>query len=96
MAVETEVRNFRLISGVFNPDEANEILMTLIDDKISFHRRNNWSRNERFGDSGAAGARRISELRDTKTELATLMQEAGSAGQRLAISCTIEITLLED
>jgi len=96
MAGETDARNYRLISGVFSPDEANEILMTLIDDKISFHRRNNWSRSERFGESGAAGARRIDELRETKTELATLLQEAGSAGRQLAINCTIEITLLED
>lgn len=96
MAAEKDTRNYRLISGEFTPDEANEVLMTLIDDKISFHRRNNWSRNERFGESGAAGSRRIDELRETKTELAALMQEAGSGGQRLAINCTIEITLLED
>ena len=94
MAGETDARNYCLISGVFNPDDANEILMTLLDDKISFHRRNNWSRSERFGESGAAGARRIDELRETKSELAALMQEAGSERQRLAISCTIETTLL--
>ena len=95
MTGEKEVRNYRLISGVFSPDEANEVLMTLIDDKISFHRKNNWSRSERFGESGAAGSRRINELRETKTELAALMEEAGSAGQRLAIDCTISITPLE-
>ncbi|HBX72404.1 MAG TPA: hypothetical protein DEG86_05405 [Halieaceae bacterium] len=44
MTDELEARRFRLISGVFYPDEASQLLMTLIEDKISFHQRNNGSR----------------------------------------------------
>ena len=55
MTDELDAQRFRLISGVFYPDEANQLLMTLIEDKISFHQRNNWSRRERFGETDAAG-----------------------------------------
>ena len=54
MTDELEARRFRLISGVFYPDEASQLLMTLIEDKISFHQRNNWSRRERFGETDTA------------------------------------------
>ena len=93
MKDEVEARRFRLISGVFYPDEASQLLMTLIEDKISFHQRNNWSRRERFGEADAASAGRISELRQTKTDLAALVEEAEAAGMTLSISGNIDITL---
>ena len=93
MTDELETRQFRLISGVFYPDEASQLLMTLIEDKISFHQRNNWSRRERFGETDTASAGRISELRQTKADLAALVEEAEAAGMTLSISGNIDITL---
>lgn len=93
MAEEPDTQNFLLISGEFNPDEANEVLMTLINNKISYHQTHNWSRRE-LGESDAAGRNRIEQLTATKARLAELMEEAGSSGQRLEINCTIEISLL--
>ena len=49
MTGESEMSTHQLINGVFGPSEANELLMCLIEDKISFHRGNIWSRKERFG-----------------------------------------------
>ena len=39
MKNEADTRSYRLISGVFYPEEASQLLMTLIEDKISFHQR---------------------------------------------------------
>ncbi len=91
MGNESDTRNFTLISGEFFPDEASQLLMTLIEDKISFHQRNNWSRRERFGEVDAASTRRISELRQTKEDLARVVEEAAAAGMKLSISGNIEI-----
>jgi hypothetical protein len=93
MKNEADTRSYRLISGVFYPDEASQLLMTLIEDKISFHQRNNWSRRERFGESDPVSAKRITELRQTKADLAALIEEAAAAGMQLSISGNIEITL---
>ncbi|MDO8863341.1 hypothetical protein Q6D67_16670 [Haliea sp. E1-2-M8] len=93
MKNEADTRSYRLINGVFYPEEANQLLMTLIEDKISFHQRNNWSRRERFGETDPASARRISELRQTKGDMAALIAEAAAAGMKLTISGNIEITL---
>lgn len=93
MADESEKKSYRLIGGVFHPDQANQLLMTLIQDKLSFHQRNNWSRRERFGESDAVGTKRMGELRQTKADLAALIAEARTEGMELTINCNIEITL---
>lgn len=93
MGNASDQNRYRLISGVFNPDEASELLMALLEDKISFHQRNNWSLRERFGKSTAPGEKRIGELRQTRTDLIALLQEARDAGLQLHINCNIDITL---
>ena len=95
MADESDERSYRLISGEFKPDEARELLMTLIEDKIGFHERNNWSRREHRLDT-EDGVKRIAVLRQTKADLVTMLEEASEAGMKLAINCNIEISLEAD
>jgi hypothetical protein len=94
MTQEADTRSYRLIDGVFYPDEAGELLMTLIEDKISFHKRNDWSRRERFGEVDGASVKRVRELVQTKSDLVAIIEEAAAAGMKLSISGTIEITLI--
>ncbi|MEZ5572745.1 MAG: hypothetical protein R3E64_12050 [Halioglobus sp.] len=96
MAGDSDKHDYLFISGVFYPDEANQVLMTLIEDKINFHRKNIWSRRERFGETDTVGSRRIVELRQTKADITALIEQAESSEQRLRINCTIEITLTPD
>ncbi|MEQ9397106.1 hypothetical protein [Haliea sp.] len=93
MTKEADTRSYRLINGVFYPEEASQLLLTLIEDKISFHKRNDWSRRERFGEVDRTSVQRVKELRQTKTDLAALIAEAAAAGMKLTISGNIEITL---
>ena len=85
-------QKYRLISGTFSPDDAREVLMTLIEDKIRYHARNNWSRRERCLDTDW-GDRRIAELRQTKAEIAELVASAASEDLQLTISCDINVSL---
>lgn len=96
MAEDTNTQYFRLIQGKFSPEDANQLLMTLIQDKLKFHQRNNASRRERFGEKDAGIETRIEQLRQTKTDLSTVIAEAATAGQTLTINCNIEITLAPD
>ena len=94
MANATKKDKYRLISGVFTADEAREVLMTLIEGKIAFHRLNNFSRLERFGETGEVGEKRINELLRTKADLAALIEEAKGADRQLTINCDIEAMLV--
>ena len=93
MAGDSGELSYCLIRGEFFPDEARELLMTLIDDKIRFHQRNDWSRRERFGETDIVGVKRIDELRQTKADLAAVLAELGDVGTKLTINCNIGITL---
>lgn len=92
MTDESDQRSYRLISGEFSPEEAREVLMTLIEDKIGYHERNNWSRREHQLDT-EEGVKRIAALRQTKADISALLEEAASDDERLSIRCNIEISL---
>jgi hypothetical protein len=93
MAANADKTSYRLISGVFSPAEAKKVLMSLILDKINFHHKSNWSHKERFGEPDLFSVKRMKELNQTRAELITLIEDADSAGQHMAINCAIEITL---
>jgi len=93
MVDETSKRSYCLIKGSFNPDDARQILMTLVNDKISFHQKNDWSRRERFGETDPAEAKRIGELEKTKADIAELIQYVTDGGMKLTINCNIEVLL---
>jgi len=96
MADEPAKQSYGLIRGVFSPDDARELLLTLIDNKISFHQLNNRSRRERFGEIDPAVVKRVDELRQSKADIATLIEEMGALGMKLSISCNIEITPVKE
>jgi len=96
MADEPAKQSYRLIRGVFSPDDARELLLTLIDNKISFHQLNNRSRRERFGEIDPAVVKRVDELRQSKADIATLIEQMGALGMKLSINCNIEITPVKE
>ena len=77
-------------------DNAKTILMALINNKIQFHQLERWSGNERLGADNPVVSRRIEELMQTKEALAALIEESEAKGARLAIHCSIDITMLEN
>jgi len=96
MAAEPAKQSYGLIRGVFSPDDARELLLTLIDNKISFHQLNNRSRRERFGEIDPAVVKRVDELRQSKADIATLIEQMGALGMKLSINCNIEITPVKE
>lgn len=93
VAEQSGVKSYSLIQGVFSPEEARQVLMTLIHDKISFHQRNDWSRRERLGETDPPGRRRIDELIATREALNLLLADVEAQGKDLVISCNIDVTL---
>lgn len=96
MADQPAKQSYGLIRGVFFPDDARELLMTLVDNKISFHQLNNRSRRERFGEIDVAVVNRIEELRQSKADITTLIEEVAALGMKLSITCNIEIAPVKE
>jgi hypothetical protein len=86
-------QTYCLINGSFDPDDARQLLLNLINDKINFHQRNDLSRKERFGEADTASLKRIEELRRTKTDIMELMEYANSIGMKLTRNCDIDVLL---
>jgi hypothetical protein len=83
---------YRLVDGIFDPNQATEVLMTLITDKIRFHQGKNLTSYERCGEPDPASTRRIEELRQCRAELAQHIADARASGRQVAINCSIEVT----
>lgn len=93
--VAIEKKNFKLITGEFSPENAEEILMDLINKKINFHHLRDFSHQERFGKSDEATLRRIKELDESKAEINQLIQKASTLGKLLRINSTIQMEITE-
>lgn len=83
--------NVTLINGVFTPDEAKEVLLTLLNHKINFHRMRNFSAEERFGKPDPVSTKRLTELYESRKQVLSLLEEAASAGYKLEIESLVNI-----
>lgn len=92
--METE-KNFTLIKGTFNPDQAADVLFKLINDKITYHQLLLFSHEERFGADVNNSRTRIAELTDMKSRLEEAILEAQEKGYQLSIQSDIRITKAE-
>lgn len=92
MSENPEYSSHQLIDGEFSAEEANTILMALIDNKIRFHHREKFQQQERHGHPGNDSHHRIEQLLQTKEDLSAVIDSARGEGERLSINCVIEIT----
>ena len=80
-----------LIEGAFSPDDAREILMRLISDKIRFHELKNFSSMERFGQYDASAQKRLPELSASMKSLEEVLEQAKQEKVQLRVSSQITI-----
>lgn len=84
---------FKLIQGVFTPDEGKEIVMNAFIQKINFHQNKNFSSMERFGNEDVSSIKRIPELKISINKLSELIKIAKQNNQMLEITSEIIIKL---
>lgn len=81
---------YKLIDGEFSVDEAKELIGKLLEYKIQFHSRQNFSHEIRNGHSDELSLKRKEEL--TRTKQLFLEQMAGlEADKKLVINADITI-----
>ena len=92
----TAVQTIRLVDGDFTPSDASDIIYSLIDKKINFHkiqRLQSWERNNKC-DLEPINCR-ISELELEKQHAKEIINHLRSTGKRIKINGTIEITAVD-
>ena len=80
------MKTFDLIKGVFDSDEAKEVLLYLIDGKIQFHQRRIFSDNIKYGIDNIQSKQRIEELQKCREEVLKIIDD-----ESLYIHSQIEI-----
>ncbi len=92
----TESKKFTLINGVFNEEDANNLLYSFFSAKIKLHAERKLSTYEREGIDCEYSNKRIAELTADRKQILELMQQARLQGKTLKISSEINIELVDE
>lgn len=82
-----------LIRGQFQPEDAKELLLSLINYKLSFHNLKHLSTEIKTGQSNASSEERIVELSQSLKDIQNLIDKANNEGFELEIDSCIKINL---
>jgi hypothetical protein len=88
-------QHFQLIDGTFTPDQARQVLGSMVKSKIDFHSLVKHSEAERAAQSGLSSEGRLITLRELDEKLKALFESAKSAGKNLEVKGSFEITLTD-
>ncbi len=86
---------FKLVQGSFTPEEAVRVLLSLLQNKISFHNMEALSTQIRFGGDVSRSERRIQELEKIGESLTDFLTEAGHQEKTLLIEGTFAIKAVD-
>ena len=90
-----KLQSLSLITGIFNGEEAKDMLMNMYLTKIRFHEMKDFSFKERFGRQDDQAITRIAELKIEIEKLMHIISEATNGNEALAITSEINIKLLD-
>ena len=85
-----------LIKGTFTPSEARDLLLDLLNSKINFHNKKDWSSRERFGKPVADSEQRLKLLRESRSKVETLISKLinkDNEEKSVTLNSTIEIII---
>ncbi len=87
------MKTIKLIAGEFSPEEAREVLYSLLRSKIEFHCQKDFSSQERFGNPDLDSKKRVAELREAQEEMFAFMQQALEENRKVKLASEIIISL---
>ena len=90
------VHEFKLITGQFTPEEAKELLMCLINDKLSFHSKKNLRSIEHTGQVNHQSEKRIEELEEMRLAVLDLINKIERSGQNVKVYSDLRIEVIPD
>jgi hypothetical protein len=81
MEYMTDIERFSLINGEFLKDEARDILLGMINYKISFHELRNFGSSIQHGQQNDLSVRRIQELEETRNQILKFFSSLDDSGK---------------
>ncbi|MDG2431620.1 hypothetical protein [Flavobacterium sp.] len=88
-----DLKEFKLIDGLFTAEEATQVLTALINYKIDYHNREDFSNHIRFNKNPEHSNKRIAQLVESKDLLQSLLNKAIDGKLNFKIDGTIKITV---
>ena len=89
-------QNIQLVDGEFTPSEASDVIISLIDQKINFHKLQRLALCEGYyGADTEYPDSRIGELQAEKEIAREFISEVRYQGKKLKINGVLEITLVD-
>ena len=85
--------DYKFINGTFTSEEAEILLNTLLNYKIDYHSKEDFSNHIRFNQNKDHSKLRIQELFATKEEIRQLIASCKLDNRNLIINSTISIRL---
>ncbi len=83
-----------LVRGEFDPKDAQDIITTLIQGKINFHHRKDFSSQVKKGCDDDYCRQRIKELQDSQDQMVQLIRNAAEQGKQVRISTVIHMEMV--
>jgi hypothetical protein len=94
--VENKERKIQLVDGEFTPSQASDIISSLIEQKINYHRLEglqNWERNHTYDEEPLRN--RIKELNDEMKRFKDFVSELKEKGKNVKIEGVIKMSVVE-
>lgn len=89
------MNKFKLIDSSFTVQEAKQVLLSLVNNKIQFHSQRIFSNDERFGIDDKFSKNRIVELEEIRKELIDYFNTLGDMNQKMNLTSIVNMEILE-
>ena len=86
-------QEFKLIDGTFSIEDANRVLTTLLNYKIDYHNREDFSNHIRFNKNIEHSKKRIQELTEVKEQIRSLILNCETEDIKFVIKSNISIEI---
>lgn len=90
------MKTTKLISGVYAPKDAKEMLDSIIESKINFHKLKSLSSFVRLSVPDSESESIIEDLKKAREQILGLIQEAANEKSSMKIEATIDISVKAD
>ena len=91
----TTTLNFDLINGTFKAADARRVLMTLINDKISFHELEIFSAHEKYGKDLPDSIKRVKELNEALLKITEFLNQIDANNSEIQILGSIDLVAVD-
>ncbi|MCH7408573.1 hypothetical protein MM239_04145 [Belliella sp. DSM 111904] len=89
-------RDFKLIEGAFNGEEAKEILNQLFSDKINFHVKKSFNSSVKYGTKDLQSEERIKFLKKEINDINTFFEAGDSSDSIYLIEAKVTVKSLNE